>query len=79
MRYRTRYTLKKWRAVNGLTLMEVAEAVGKSYGVVWNWENDKSAPDANDIAKIEKLYGIKWSDDVIYPANKVKSNLTKVK
>lgn len=74
MRYRTKYTLKQWRAVKGMTLAEVAEMVGKSYGAIWAWENDKAEPKASDIAKLEQIYNIKWSDDVIFPASKVKSN-----
>ena len=67
VRYRTRYTLKQWRAVRGLTLKQVADAVGKSYGIVWNWENGKSEPRASDIAKLEQVLNIKWSDDVVMP------------
>lgn len=74
MRKQTKYTLKQWRALKGLTLAEVADAVGKSYGAVWAWENGKAEPRASDIAKLEQIYEIKWSDDVIYPANNVKSN-----
>ena len=51
MRYRTKYTLRQWRAVKGMTLSEVADAVGKSYGAVWAWENDKAEPKASDFAK----------------------------
>lgn len=65
MRYRVRHTLKQWRQLTGLTQEELANAIGRHRTTVVAWEQGKSAPDANDIAEIEKVLKIKWSDDIV--------------
>lgn len=67
MRYRVRYTLKQWRQLAGLTQVELAKAVGKDQTTIVRWEKGETQPKADDIAKIEKVLKIKWSDDVRMP------------
>ena len=65
MRYRVRHTLRQWRQLAGLTQEELAKAVGRNRTTIVAWEQGKSAPNANDIAVIEKVLKIKWSDDIV--------------
>ena len=67
MRYRVRYTLKQWRQLTGLTQVELAKAVGKDPTTIVRWEKGETQTKADDIAKIEKVLKIKWSDDVTMP------------
>jgi len=67
MRYRVRYTLKQWRQLAGLTQVELAKAVGKDQTTIVRWEKGETQPKADDIAKIEKVLKIKWSDDISMP------------
>lgn len=64
MRYRVRYTLRQWRNLRGKTLKEVGEAVGVSAVTIHKWETGKGEPKASQIAKIEQVLDIKWSDDI---------------
>ena len=67
MRYRVRYTLRQWRMLAGLTQEEFADKVGRERTTIVRWESGKTQPKADDIAKIEQVLKIKWSDDVIMP------------
>lgn len=67
MRYRVRYTLKQWRILAGMTQEDFAKAVGRHRTAIVRWENGKTQPKADDIAKIEKVLRIKWSDDILMP------------
>lgn len=64
MRYRTRYTLRQWRKLRDLTLMDMAKAVGVNPTTIWRWESG-DMPNAKYIPRIEKALNIKWSDDVL--------------
>ena len=50
----------------GMTRKKLAEAIGRSEPTISNWEKGVSEPTATDIANIEKVLSIKWSDDVIF-------------
>lgn len=65
MRYRTKYTLRQWRAVRGMTQAEASKLIGVSVMTLISWEKGKSVPRADKIPAIEKAYDVKWSDDVI--------------
>ena len=67
MRYRVRHTLKQWRQLAGLTQIDLAEAIGKDQSTIVRWEKGATQPKADDIAKIEQVLKIKWSDDVVMP------------
>ena len=67
MRYRVKHTLRQWRQLAELTQEELAEAVGRDRTTIVRWEQGKTQPTAEDIAKIEKALAVKWSDDVILP------------
>ena len=67
VRYRTRHTLRQWRQLAGLTQDDLAEAVGRNRTTIVRWEQGKTHPTAEDIAKIEQALAVKWSDDVILP------------
>ena len=67
MRYRTKYTLKTWRKVRGMTLAEASEKIGVSMVTLINWEKGTSLPRVDKIPAIEKAYDVRWSDDVLMP------------
>lgn len=67
MRYRVRYTLKQWRMLTGLTQEDFAKSVGKDRTTIVRWEKGETQPKADDIAKIEQVLRIKWSDDILMP------------
>lgn len=59
-------TLRQWRKWRDMTIKQLAEAIGRKEPTVRNWEKGASDPTATDIANIEKVLNIKWSDDVIF-------------
>jgi transcriptional regulator with XRE-family HTH domain len=61
-----RGTLKQWRMFNGMTQEQLAKATKRSVLTVINWEKGVSEPNASDIATIEKVLGVNWSNDVIW-------------
>lgn len=67
MRYRVRHTLKQWRMLAGLTQVELAKAIEKDQSTIVRWEKGETQPKADDIAKIEQVLKIKWSDDIRMP------------
>ena len=67
MRYRVKHTLKQWRQLAGLTQVELAKAIGKDQSTLVRWEKGDTQPKADDIAKLEQILKIKWSDDIIMP------------
>lgn len=67
MRYRVRHTLRQWRQLAGLTQEDLAVVVGRDRTTIVRWEQGKTHPTAEDIAKIETALSVKWSDDVILP------------
>lgn len=72
MRYRVKHTLKQWRQLAGMSQEELAtilrdKGLTVSQMKVSFWENGKAFPDAKEIAEIEKVLKIKWSDDIVMP------------
>lgn len=64
MRYRVKYTLKQWRLLRGLTQKEVGEKLKVSDVTIHKWETGKGEPKASQIAQLEEVLNIKWSDDI---------------
>lgn len=60
-------TLKSARVNAGLTQAEAGAAIGVSGVTLSNWERGKSFPDAVQIKKIEKLYGVTYNDIIFLP------------
>lgn len=58
-------TLKQLRLFAGMTRKNLAEALGKSESTIQNWETGRSQPNANDIAKLEKVLNMKWADVIL--------------
>lgn len=58
-------TLKQWRRFHNMTQAQLGEAISRSEVTVANWEKGVSQPNASDIAKIEKVLDVDWSNDVI--------------
>lgn len=67
MRYRVKHTLKQWRQLAGLTQVELAKAIEKDQSTIVRWEKGDTQPKADDIAKLEQVLKIKWSDDIVAP------------
>ncbi len=55
-------TLKAIRVNKGLTQKEAAGLLGITPETLGKWENGKSFPDVPNIQKIEKTYGVSYSD-----------------
>ena len=55
-------TLKAARVNNDLTLAEASEKLGVNINTLQNWETEKTYPDVPAIKKIEKVYGISFSN-----------------
>lgn len=64
MRYRTKYTLRQWRRLRNISMMDLADRLGVNYTTIWRWENGQM-PNAKYIPLLEKELDIKWSDDVL--------------
>ena len=67
MRYRVRYTLKQWRMLQGFSQVAFAKKVKRDRATINRWEKGETQPSADDIAKIEQVLKIKWSDDIRMP------------
>ena len=62
-----KFTLMQWRKIAGLSRNELAEAVNKDPTTIWNWETGKTNPNATDIANLEHVLNINWSQDILMP------------
>lgn len=60
-------TLKAARVNAGLTQKCAAERLGVSERTLMLWENGKTFPNVPSIEKIQKLYGISYSDIIFLP------------
>jgi len=50
------------RNISGLLQWEVAESVGVPRWMIGTWENNDSLPTAEQVAKIEGLFGVSLDD-----------------
>ena len=62
-------TLKSARVNQGLTQVKAAELIGITVDTLSNYERGKSFPDVPIIQKIEKVYGVSYSDLIFLPKN----------
>lgn len=62
-----KFTLMQWRKIAGLSRGELAEAVRRDPSTIYNWETGKTQPSATDIANLEHVLNINWSDDILMP------------
>ena len=60
-------TLKAARINAGLDRKTAANGIGVTPDTLGNWENDTTFPNVPQIMKIEKLYGVKYSDIKFMP------------
>lgn len=67
-------SLKAMRINSNLKQNEVAERVGVTVKTVQNWENNVSAPDAIQFAKLCKMFQCS-RDDIFLPDNLAKSEV----
>ena len=65
-------SLKAARTNAGYTQKEAAKLLGVSNVTLSNWENGISFPDAQQIEKICKLYGVSYDAINFLPNNPVK-------
>lgn len=64
-------TLKALRVNKGLSQKEAAELLGITPETLGKWENGKTYPDVPNIQKIEKAYGVSYSDIIFCPKTSV--------
>ena len=62
-------TLKAARTNKGYTQATAAQMLGVSKSTLANYEKGKCYPDIPTLIKIEKLYGVPYSDINFLPAN----------
>jgi acyl-CoA thioesterase YciA len=51
-------SLRLWRVERGLTLTQVAEAIGVTHGIVSKWERSKVQPNFAALKKLAELYDV---------------------
>ena len=56
--------LSTWRNLAHMTQIEFAKAVGVDKSTAYMWESGRTKPQARNIAKIEQVLNIKWSENV---------------
>lgn len=61
------HTLKSLRGLRDMTQEDAAKAVGVSVETWRNWEQRKTYPSVPQIAKIEKVFDIRYSDIIFLP------------
>jgi len=59
--------LRELRERAGLSVQEVAAALGVSYRAVYHWEAGKADPKLDYLPKLAKLFGIKAPRNVLAP------------
>lgn len=50
--------LRSLREFHNLTQDELSEHLGETQLQIWRWENGKSTPDSNDVAKIARFFNV---------------------
>ena len=50
--------IKHWRLAAGLTLEQLAAAVGVTHGAVWQWEDGRNPPTVANLSKIAAACGV---------------------
>ena len=60
-------TLKSARVNKGLTQAQAAVLIGVTVDTLSNYERGKSYPDVPVIQKMEKVYGVSYSDLIFLP------------
>ena len=50
-----------------MTQEEAGKAIGVSANVISNWERGRTYPDAMQIKKIEKVYGVGYNNIIFLP------------
>lgn len=60
-------TLKSARVNKGLTQVQAAELIGITPDTLSNYERGKSYPDVPIIQKMERVYGVSYSELIFLP------------
>lgn len=63
------FTLKALRVNAGLDQKTAAEKLGITPETLGNWENCKTYPNVKQIAALEELYGVPYSEINFMPKN----------
>lgn len=69
--------LERIRNEHGMTISELAKAIGRSKATIHNWNNNTSSPNRNDMQKIAALFRttphLLFFDEseVLYPSKKL--------
>lgn len=64
-------TLRALRVQHNLKQEDAAKKLGVATSTLSKWENAKSFPDAIEINRIEKLYGVGYTDIIFLPDSTV--------
>lgn len=64
-------TMKAIRVNMNKTLEEMADLLGVTKDVYYNWESYKTYPTVKDIPNIEKVTGLSYNDIIFLPNNDV--------
>lgn len=67
MKYGQKMTLANLRKIAGYTQETFAEAVGVDRCTIAFWETGRTHPSGKNVAKMEKVLGIVWAEDVLMP------------
>lgn len=67
MKYGQKMTLAMLRKIAGYTQETFAEALDVDRSTVAFWETGRAHPSGKNVAKIEKVLNINWSEDVLMP------------
>lgn len=67
MKYGQKMTLAMLRKIAGYTQETFAEALDVDRSTVAFWETGRTHPSGKNVAKIEKVLNINWSEDVLMP------------
>ena len=59
-----KFTLKQWRNIRGLTLIDVAQEVGVHFTTIARWEKEPTVIPIKRVEALEKALNINWANDV---------------
>ena len=62
-------TIKEWRAIRLMSQKQLADAIGSSEFVIWQWESNRRGMAAHSLRKVAAALGVSM-DDIELPDGK---------